>query len=106
VVSGFVLNFVPKPAPAVAEMVRVVRPGGIVAAYVWDYAGKVQLMGYFRDVARRHQFLTGLLRRVNWSSLVQRRHSQVQESLQSNRSKAKGIAQDLLTDPFVAFSRF
>ena len=51
VVSGLVLNFVPEPPLAVAEMVRVVRPGGIVAAYVWDYAGKMQLMRYFWDAA-------------------------------------------------------
>jgi SAM-dependent methyltransferase len=51
VVSGLVLNFVPEPRLAVAEMIRVVRPGGIVAAYVWDYAGKMQLMRYFWDAA-------------------------------------------------------
>jgi hypothetical protein len=46
-----VLNFVPKPAVAVAEMRRAVRRGGIVAAYVWDYAGKMELMRYFWDAA-------------------------------------------------------
>jgi SAM-dependent methyltransferase len=50
-VSGLVLNFVPKPERAVAEMARVVRPGGTVAAYVWDYAGKMELMRYFWDAA-------------------------------------------------------
>ncbi len=34
-----------------AEMVRVTRPGGIVAAYVWDYAGGMQMMRHFWDVA-------------------------------------------------------
>lgn len=51
VVSGLVLNFVPEPARAVAEMKRVARPGGTVAAYVWDYAGKMELMRYFWDAA-------------------------------------------------------
>lgn len=51
VVSGLVLNFVPRPEVAVAEMTRVVRPGGVVASYVWDYAGKMQLMRYFWDAA-------------------------------------------------------
>jgi SAM-dependent methyltransferase len=50
-VSGLVLNFVPQPPRAIAEMLRVVRPGGVVAAYVWDYAGKMQLMRYFWDAA-------------------------------------------------------
>lgn len=50
-VTGLVLNFVPEPSRAVAEMARVVRPGGIVAAYVWDYAGKMEMMRYFWDAA-------------------------------------------------------
>lgn len=51
VVSGLVLNFVPQPSRAVAEMQRVARVGGIVAAYVWDYASQMQLMRYFWDAA-------------------------------------------------------
>jgi ubiquinone/menaquinone biosynthesis C-methylase UbiE len=35
-VMALVLSFVPDPAKAVAEMARVVRPGGWVAAYMWD----------------------------------------------------------------------
>ena len=50
-VSGLVLNFVPEPARALAEMRRVVRPGGTVAVYVWDYAGEMQLMRTFWDAA-------------------------------------------------------
>lgn len=50
-VAGLVLNFVPKPSLAVREMARAVRPGGVVAAYVWDYAGKMELMRYFWDAA-------------------------------------------------------
>jgi ubiquinone/menaquinone biosynthesis C-methylase UbiE len=30
------ITFIPDPARAVAEMARVVRPGGVVATYMWD----------------------------------------------------------------------
>jgi ubiquinone/menaquinone biosynthesis C-methylase UbiE len=39
-VSALVLNFIPDREKAVAEMRRVVRPGGMAAAYVWDFAGR------------------------------------------------------------------
>jgi len=51
VVSGLMLNFVPEPGSAVAEMSRVARPGATVAAYVWDYAGEMQLMRHFWNAA-------------------------------------------------------
>lgn len=51
VVSGLVLNFIPDAAAGLTEMVRVIKPGGMVAAYVWDYAGKMELMRYFWDAA-------------------------------------------------------
>ena len=51
VVSGLVLNFVPDPAAAVREMARVSRAGGRVAADVWDYAGRMELIRSFWDAA-------------------------------------------------------
>jgi SAM-dependent methyltransferase len=51
VVSGLMLNFVPDPARAAAEMARVARSGATVAAYVWDYAGRMELMRHFWDAA-------------------------------------------------------
>ena len=51
VVSGLVLNFVPDPDAALTEMTRVVRAGGTIAAYVWDYAGRMELMRLFWDAA-------------------------------------------------------
>ena len=50
-VSGLVLNFVPEPGRAALEMARVTRPGGTVAAYVWDYASGMQFMRHFWDAA-------------------------------------------------------
>lgn len=38
-VMPLVIFFVPDPATGVAEMARVVCPGGIVAAYAWDMPG-------------------------------------------------------------------
>ena len=38
-VMALVIFFVPDPAKGVAEMARVVRPGGTVAAYAWDMLG-------------------------------------------------------------------
>jgi ubiquinone/menaquinone biosynthesis C-methylase UbiE len=38
-VMALVIFFVPEPARGVAEMVRVVAPGGTVAAYAWDMEG-------------------------------------------------------------------
>ena len=51
VVSGLVLNFVPDQPAALAEMARVTAEGGTIAAYVWDYAGKMELMRFFWDAA-------------------------------------------------------
>ena len=51
VVAGLVLNFLPEPLAAVTAMVTRSRPGGTVAAYVWDYADGMQLMRVFWDVA-------------------------------------------------------
>ena len=50
-VSALALNFIPDPQAAVAEMARVTAAGGVIAAYVWDYAGEMQLMRRFWDAA-------------------------------------------------------
>jgi len=51
VVSALVLNFVDDPRAALAEMARVTGAGGTIAAYVWDYAGRMELMRKFWDSA-------------------------------------------------------
>lgn len=49
--AGLVLNFVPDPQRGAQEMTRVVKPGGVVAAYVWDYAREMRMMRAFWDAA-------------------------------------------------------
>jgi SAM-dependent methyltransferase len=50
-VCGLVLNFIPSPEKALAEMRRVTASGGTVAAYIWDYAGTMEFLNHFWDVA-------------------------------------------------------
>ena len=50
-ISGLVLNFVPQPSQMISEMIRAVRTKGTVALYVWDYAGKMQMMRHFWNAA-------------------------------------------------------
>jgi hypothetical protein len=50
-VAGLVLNFVSDPGAALAEWRRVTIAGGIVAAYVWDYAERMELIRAFWDAA-------------------------------------------------------
>jgi SAM-dependent methyltransferase len=49
--SLLVLNFINDPAKALAEMIRVTRPGGTVAAAVWDYGGEMAMLRVFWDEA-------------------------------------------------------
>lgn len=49
--AQLVVNFMADPAAGVGEMRRVTRPGGTVAAAVWDYAGEMVLLRRFWDAA-------------------------------------------------------
>jgi SAM-dependent methyltransferase len=49
--SLLVLNFIPDPARALDEMMRVTRPGGTVAAAVWDYGEGMEMLRLFWDEA-------------------------------------------------------
>lgn len=51
VVSGLVLNWIPDLPPGLAEMRRATAAGGLVAGYVWDYAGRMELIRRFFDAA-------------------------------------------------------
>ena len=51
VLSQLVVNFMSDAGAGVREMRRVTRPGGTVAAAVWDYAGEMTLLRRFWDAA-------------------------------------------------------
>jgi SAM-dependent methyltransferase len=68
--SLLVLHFVAEPAGAVAEMRRVTRPGGVVAAAVWDSAGGMTAMRMFWDTAAVLDPTAGELRGRSLSKAV------------------------------------
>ena len=51
VVSGIMLNFVPQPETALMEMKKVVKPGGVIGIFLWDYAKGMEMLRYFWDAA-------------------------------------------------------
>ncbi|WP_315093879.1 methyltransferase domain-containing protein [uncultured Cellulomonas sp.] len=52
VAAQLVVHFMPEPVAGLAEMARVTRPGGTVAANVWDHAGTGDPLRLFRRAAR------------------------------------------------------
>jgi SAM-dependent methyltransferase len=51
VVSGLVLNFIAEPVAALRAMRSALQSDGIAALYVWDYAGRMEMLRYFWDSA-------------------------------------------------------
>lgn len=50
-VMGLVIAFLPDPARGLSELVRVTRPGGWVATYMWDLPRGLPLFPLFRALA-------------------------------------------------------
>jgi ubiquinone/menaquinone biosynthesis C-methylase UbiE len=48
-VSGLVLNFIPEPVSALRAIRRALQLDGMIALYVWDYGGKMEMLRYFWD---------------------------------------------------------
>jgi len=51
IVSGLVLNFLPDPGQAMTALRARLRPGGTIAAYVWDYADGMEFLRFFWEEA-------------------------------------------------------
>lgn len=51
IVSGLALNFFPNIERALSELKRVSKPNGVIAAFVWDYSGRMDFLRYFWDAA-------------------------------------------------------
>jgi SAM-dependent methyltransferase len=51
-VAQLVVHFMPDPVAGLREMARVVRPGGVVVACVWDHAGDQGPLSVFWRAAR------------------------------------------------------
>lgn len=50
--AQLVVHFMADPVAGIREMARVTREGGVVAACVWDHAGRQGPLGLFWDAAR------------------------------------------------------
>lgn len=63
------INFVPDPPTAIAEMKRVVRPGGMVATYHWDLAGKASVQGPLRKAVETMGITVPVSPRIEFTRL-------------------------------------
>ncbi|MBT5111032.1 MAG: methyltransferase domain-containing protein [Rhodospirillaceae bacterium] len=72
VFSQLVLQFVPNSVGAIGELVRVTRPGGSVAAAVWDLRGGLIFNRLFLDTAAMLDPAADALRSLNFTRYLTR----------------------------------
>jgi hypothetical protein len=46
-----VLNFIPEPVAALRALRQALQPDGMIALYVWDYGGRMEMLRHFWDSA-------------------------------------------------------
>lgn len=68
-VMALVINFVPDPVQAISEMKRVVKPGGTVATYMWDIAGKADTQVPLREAVEAMGVATPLAPGIEFTRL-------------------------------------
>jgi SAM-dependent methyltransferase len=88
--AQLVVHFMADPVVGLGEMSRVTRPGGLVAASVWDYGGdRAPISAFWRAVCQMDPSVTGE------SQLAGVREGQLVELLTA--AGLRDVQQDLLT---------
>jgi len=103
-VSGLVLNLLPDPAAGLREKVRVTRPGGVVAAYVWDFAGGMRLLRHLWDAARTFDPVADALDQGNRYPLC--RPEPLRALFESAGLRAIGVEGLQIATPFQDFNDY
>jgi SAM-dependent methyltransferase len=92
VLAQLVLNFVADPRRTVAEMRRVLRPGGVIAACVWDYPGEMTMLRVFWDAATALDPLRRSTRRKPTDALLPPRRAGPAVANRGHRARRGGRA--------------
>jgi SAM-dependent methyltransferase len=97
------LNFMPDPARALAEQIRVTRPGGLIAAAVWDYGDGMEMLRAFWTEAVANDSSCAA-RDERYMPLC--RHSQLSALWLSQGMLAVGERPITIEQPFRSFDDF
>ena len=103
--SQLVLQFVPEPLAAIAEMRRVTRPGGTIAAAVWNSGGGMPHQRLFWDTAAMLDPAAAALRDHTFNRLMTRRGQLAQAFEQEGLAAVEESATTIWMD-FTGFEDF